>query len=138
LAAPWDGLSQTDVGGSKPVCVSRQRKAASNFVGEGVEQVIPEVKTRIVDEVQRFAAELNLSEAQRTQLHTAIEKAEDRIEQIRKQNPDVTRADVIKKLIAARDQIREHVVKFLTPEQLTKWDAQMAKAKEFLGVPMKA
>jgi hypothetical protein len=44
---------------------------------------------------------------------------------------------VIKKLVGARDQIREHVVKFLTPEQLTKWDAEMAKAREFLGHPMK-
>jgi hypothetical protein len=49
----------------------------------------------------------------------------------------VTRADVIKKLVGARDQIREHVVRFLTPEQLTKWDAEMAKAREFLGHPMK-
>jgi hypothetical protein len=29
--------------------------------------------------------------------------------------------------------MREQVVKFLTPEQLTKWDAEVAKAKEFLG-----
>jgi hypothetical protein len=49
----------------------------------------------------------------------------------------VTRADVIKKLAAERDQIREHVVKFLTPEQLTKWDAEIAKARTFLGHPMK-
>ena len=96
-----------------------------------------EAKTKIVDEVKRFAADLNLSENQKAQLQAAIERAEDRIEEIRKQNPDVTRADVIKKLVAARDQIREHVVKFLTPEQLTKWDAEMAKARAFLGHPMK-
>jgi hypothetical protein len=59
------------------------------------------------------------------------------LEQIRNESPDVTRGDVIKKLVGARDQIREHVVKFLTPEQLTKWDAEMAKAREFLGHPMK-
>jgi hypothetical protein len=28
----------------------------------------------------------------------------------------------------------ERVVKFLTPEQLTKWDAEVAKAKTFLGI----
>ena len=55
-----------------------------------------EVRTKIADEVKRFAAELNLSDAQKTQLHTAYEKAEDRIEEIRKENPDVTRADVVK------------------------------------------
>ena len=96
-----------------------------------------EVKTKIVDEVKRFAADLNLSDSQKAQLQAAVERAEDRIEEIRKQNPDVNRADVIKKLVGARDQIREHVVKFLTPEQLTKWDAEMSKARTFLGHPMK-
>jgi hypothetical protein len=69
-------------------------------------------------------------------LQAAYEKAEDRIEEIRRANPDVTRADVIKKLAGARDQIREHIVKFLTPEQLRKWDAEIAKARTFLGHPM--
>jgi hypothetical protein len=96
-----------------------------------------EVKTRIVEEVKRFATDLNLSEPQKAQLHAALERAEGRLEQIRKENPDVTRADVIRKLVEGRDQIREHVVKFLTPEQLTKWDAEMAKARTFLGHPMK-
>ena len=96
-----------------------------------------EVKTKIVDEVKRFAADLSLSDSQKAQLQAAFERAEDRIEEIRKQNPDVNRADVIKKLVGARDQIREHVVKFLTPEQLTKWDAEMSKARTFLGHPMK-
>ena len=96
-----------------------------------------EARTKIVDEVHRFAADLSLSESQKSQLQTAYEKAEDRIEEIRKSNPDVTRTDVIKKLVAARDQIREHIVKFFTPAQLEKWDAEMSKAKTFLGHPMK-
>ena len=29
--------------------------------------------------------------------------------------------------------LRERVEKFFTPEQLTKWDAEVTKAKEFLG-----
>jgi periplasmic protein CpxP/Spy len=99
--------------------------------------MITEAKTKIVEEVKRFATDLNLSESQKAQLHTALEKAEDRLGQIRKDNPDVTQADVINKLVAARDQIRDHVVRFLTPEQLTKWDAEMAKARAFLGHPMK-
>jgi DNA repair exonuclease SbcCD ATPase subunit len=96
-----------------------------------------EVRTKIVDEVKRFASDLNLSDPQKAQLQAAFERAEDRIEEIRKQNPDVNRADVIKKLVGARDQIRDHVVRFLTPEQLTKWDAEMSKARTFLGHPMK-
>ena len=32
-----------------------------------------------------------------------------------------------------RTEIRERVKNFLSPEQLTKWDAEVGKAKEFLG-----
>jgi protein CpxP len=97
-----------------------------------------EARTKIESELKRFGADLNLSDAQKTQLRTALEKAEDRIEEIRKDHPDVTRADVVKKLVAARDQIREHITKFLNPDQLKKWDAEVAKAKSFLGHPMSA
>jgi predicted HTH transcriptional regulator len=97
-----------------------------------------QARTRVLDEVKRVAADLNLSESQKSQLQTAYEKAEDRIEEIRKENPDVTRADVIKKLAATRDQIRERIVTFLTPDQLKKWDAEMSKARTFLGHRMQA
>jgi hypothetical protein len=40
---------------------------------------------------------------------------------------------VISKVVANRDAIRQRVVSFLTPEQLEKWDAEKAKAKDFLG-----
>jgi hypothetical protein len=95
-----------------------------------------EVKSKIIDEIKRFATDLNLSESQKSQLQTAYENAENRMEEIRKENPDVTRADVIRKLVAARDQIRERIVKFLTPDQLKKWDAEVSKARTFLGHPM--
>jgi periplasmic protein CpxP/Spy len=39
---------------------------------------------------------------------------------------------------AHRDEIRQHVVKFLSPEQLAKWDVEVAKAKEFLGQKLDA
>ena len=97
-----------------------------------------EVKSKIEDELKRFATDLNLSDSQKTQLRSALERAESRIEEIRKTNPDVTRADVIQKLAQARDQIREHVVKFFTPEQLTKWDAEISRAKTFLGHQVRA
>jgi len=95
-----------------------------------------EAKTMIEDELKRFGSDLNLSDAQKSKLRSALEKAEDKIEEIRKTNPDISRADVRKKLAGARDQIREHVVSFLNPEQLKKWDAGVAKAKSFLGHPM--
>jgi len=34
---------------------------------------------------------------------------------------------------AHRTEIRQRVVNFLSPEQLGKWDSEVAKAKEFLG-----
>ena len=95
-----------------------------------------EAKTKIEDELKKFGADLNLSDAQKSQLRTALEKAEDKIEEYRSTNPNVTRADVIKKLAGERDQIRAKVVSFLTPEQLKKWDAAVAKAKSFMGHEM--
>jgi hypothetical protein len=32
-----------------------------------------------------------------------------------------------------RAALRQRLVNFLTPEQLAKWDTEVAKAKEFLG-----
>jgi protein CpxP len=95
-----------------------------------------EAKTKIEEELKRFGSDLNLSDAQKSQLRTALENAEDKIEEIRNANPDVNRAVVMKKLAGARDQVRERVVNFLNPEQLKKWDAEVAKAKSFLGHPM--
>lgn len=92
-----------------------------------------EAKTKLEEELKRFAADLNLSDQQKTQLRTAMERAEEKIEEIRSKHPDVSRADVMQKLSAARDEIRGRVEKFFTPDQLKKWDAEMSKAKEFLG-----
>jgi hypothetical protein len=39
---------------------------------------------------------------------------------------------------AHRDEIRQRVVKFLSPEQLSKWDGEIAKGKEFLGQKIEA
>lgn len=97
-----------------------------------------EVKTKIEDELKRFASDLKLSDAQKQQLREALERAEEKIEEVRRNHPDVTRADVVAKLASARDSIRERVVAFLTPDQLTKWDAEMSKARTFLGHQVKA
>ena len=87
-------------------------------------------------ELKRFAADLNLSDAQKSQLKTALENAHEKIEQIRAKNPNISRTDVVAKLRENRTALRERVVKFLTPEQLTKWDAEVTKAKVFLGNPI--
>ncbi len=84
-------------------------------------------------ELKRFATDLNLTDAQKTQLRAGLENAHDRIDEIRAQNPDITRADVRAKIVAERDTLRQRVENFFTPEQLTKWDAEVTKAKDFLG-----
>ena len=84
-------------------------------------------------ELKRFATDLNLSDAQKGQLKTALENAHEKIDEIRAKNPNISRADVVSKIKEVRGSIRERVEKFLTPEQLTKWDTGVTKAKEFLG-----
>ena len=98
----------------------------------------PEVAQIVETELRRFAADLNLSDAQKTQLKTVLENARDKMDEIRDKNPNITREDIIAKLGEFRGTLRERVVKFLTPEQLAKWDAEAAKAKAFLGHTVRA
>ena len=93
----------------------------------------PEVARVVETELKRFATDLNLSDAQKTQLKTVLENAGERMDAIREKNPDVTKDDVKAKLKEVRSSLRERVEKFFTPEQLTKWDTEVAKAKNFLG-----
>ena len=87
----------------------------------------------IEKELRRIGADLNLSDAQKTQLKTALEGARVKIDEYKANNPNATKADVSVKLKEARGSTRERVTKFLTPEQLTKWDAEVTKSREFLG-----
>jgi predicted HTH transcriptional regulator len=66
-------------------------------------------------------------------LRVALTEAREKIADYLQQNPDTTKADVICKVVANRDAIRQRVVNFLSPEQLKKWDDEKAKAKELLG-----
>jgi periplasmic protein CpxP/Spy len=82
----------------------------------------------------RFAADLKLSDDQKTHLRTALENAREKVEEYRTSHPNATKADIVTKLKEARAPLRERLTSFLTPEQLTKWDAEVVKAKSFLGV----
>jgi protein CpxP len=93
-----------------------------------------ESKEVVVTELKRIVTSLNLSENQKNQLQTALENARERLDEIRKTHPDMTKADVIEKLKSVRGTARERVVKFLNPDQLAKWDAEVGKAKTFLGI----
>ena len=57
----------------------------------------------------------------------------EKLQEYKQQNPGATREDIAKKVLDNRAALRQRVVNFLTPEQLAKWDTEVAKAKEFLG-----
>jgi len=97
-------------------------------------QLSPDVRATIKNELTHFAADLKLSDDQKSRLTTAVEQAREKIEEYRTTHPDVTKAEIVTKLRDARAPLREKLTSFLTPDQLTKWDAEVAKAKSFLGV----
>ena len=92
-----------------------------------------EAKNAVKSELTQFASSLNLSDDQKSRLKTALENAREKLEDMRKDNPNISKADVIAKLKDARAPLRERISSFLTPDQLSKWDAEVAKAKSFLG-----
>jgi Spy/CpxP family protein refolding chaperone len=97
-----------------------------------------EQRETVASELKKIAADLNLSDDQKQKLSTFLTEAHEKIADYKQQNPNASREDLIKKLAANRTAIRERVVNFLTPEQLNKWDAGVANAKEFLGQKMAA
>jgi hypothetical protein len=89
----------------------------------------------IRNELKRFAGDINLSDEQKTKLHERLAFAAGRLHEYKKSHPNVTRQDIIQAIGSHRAELREALERFLTPEQLKKWDAEVSKAKEFLGQP---
>ena len=87
----------------------------------------------IRNELKRFAGDINLSDEQKTKLHERLAFAAGRLFEYKKSHPEVTRQDIIKAIGSRRTELREALERFLNPEQLKKWDAEVAEAKEFLG-----
>jgi periplasmic protein CpxP/Spy len=92
-----------------------------------------EEREQVVSELKHFASDLNLTDDQKEKLRVALTEAREKIAEYMQQNPNTTKADIISKVVANRDAIRQRVVSFLSPEQLKKWDDEKAKAKDFLG-----
>ena len=93
----------------------------------------PDELNNIAVELKRLGAELNLSDEQKGNLKTFLTEKYEKLQEYRKQNPNVSREDVMQYVAKHRSEGREKIEKFLTPEQLTKWDAEVAKAKDFLS-----
>ncbi len=92
-----------------------------------------EEREQVATELKRFASDLHLNDEQKEKLRAALTEAREKITEYMEENPNTTKADVISKVVANRDAIRQRVVSFLSPEQLKKWDEEKAKAKDFLG-----
>ena len=97
-----------------------------------------EQREQVATELKRFAGDLGLTDEQKEKLRAALEEGREKVAEYLKNNPNTTKADIIAKVKANRDEIRQRVVKFLSPEQLTKWDSEIAKGKEFLGQKLDA
>ena len=98
----------------------------------------PDQREQVANELKKFAGDLNLTDDQKNKLRGFMEQAREKVQAYRTANPNASRADIMKAIGQHRDQIREQVVKFLTPDQLTKWDSAVKNAKEFLGEKLAA
>ena len=87
----------------------------------------------IRNELKRFAGDLNLSDQQKSKLHEQLASAASKLQEYKRSHPNVTRQDIIQAVGSHRTELRQGLERFLTPEQLKKWDTEVAKAKEFLG-----
>jgi hypothetical protein len=93
----------------------------------------PEELNNIATELKRLGGELNLSDGQKEQLRTFLTERYRKLQEYKKQNPNISKDDVKQYIAKHREAGREKLEKFLTPEQLKAWDAEVAKAKDFLS-----
>ena len=76
---------------------------------------------------------MTLSDSQKEQLRTHLADKHAKLQEFMQQNPNISRQEMIQKVFSIRGSIREQIVKFLTPQQLEKWDTEVTKAKKFLA-----
>ncbi|HXI42270.1 MAG TPA: hypothetical protein VNH83_19965 [Bryobacteraceae bacterium] len=92
-----------------------------------------EHREQVATELKRFAADIDLTEEQKEKLHSALAQGREKVGEYMKTYPNTTKAEIVAKVKEHRGEIHERIAKFLNPEQLDKWDREVAKAKEFLG-----
>lgn len=98
----------------------------------------PEQMNNIATELKSLVSSLNLSDDQKQRLQGFMAEASEKVQEYKQQNPNASREDLLKKVAENRAAIRQRLVNFLTPDQLSKWDAEISKAKEFLGQKLAA
>jgi hypothetical protein len=93
----------------------------------------PEEVNNIASELKRLGGELNLSDSQKDQLKTFLTEKYEQLQEYKKHNPNLSKDDIVQYIAKNRAAGREKIEKFLTPDQLKIWDAEVAKAKDFLS-----
>jgi periplasmic protein CpxP/Spy len=93
----------------------------------------PEEINNIAIELRRLGSELNLTDNQKEQLKTFLTDKYEKLQEYKKQNPNLSKEDIAQYVAKNRAAGREKIEKFLTPDQLKTWDAEVAKAKDFLS-----
>ena len=97
-----------------------------------------EQRDTIATELKSLVSSLNLSDDQKQRLQGFMTEASEKVQEYKQQNPNASKEDLLKKVAENRSAIRQRLVNFLTPDQLNKWDAEISKAKEFLGQKLAA
>jgi len=97
-----------------------------------------ELRDAVTSEMKRIGADLNLSDDQKQKVQAFLTEASEKVQEFRQQNPNASPQEVMKRLSDNRAAIRQRLVNILTPEQLSKWDTDIAKAKDFLGQKLAA
>jgi periplasmic protein CpxP/Spy len=92
-----------------------------------------ESREQVAAELKRFAADIKLTEEQKEKLQAALAEGREKVGEYLKTYPNTTKAEIVAKVKEHRAEIHQRVAGFLNPEQLGKWDDEVAKAREFLG-----
>ena len=93
----------------------------------------PDELNNIATELKRLGGELKLSDQQKEDLKSFLTEKYEKLQEYRRQNPNISKEDVANYVAKNRTAGREKLEKFLTPEQLKIWDAEVAKAKDFIS-----
>jgi protein CpxP len=93
----------------------------------------PDELNNIAVELKRLGSELNLSNQQKEGLKIFLTEKYEKLQEYRKENPNLSKEDLVQYIAKNRSAGREKLEKFLTSDQLAKWDAEISKAKDFLS-----
>jgi len=89
----------------------------------------------VLGELKNIGSRLNLSDDQRQKVQAFVTEASEKCRNTGTRIQIRLRQTSSRNWLT-REAIRQRVVNILTAEQLTKWDEEVAKAKEFLGLKL--